>query len=166
MQKSKLIPEGKTIIDLNGCHTNLDNRGSHCGYCKGQKPDPGHAQWGITSTKMSVIDYQKLMDRGWRRCGTYYYKFDFENSCCQPYTIRLDTQEYQISASQKKVMKRFNKFLLGEIDMEGKSTVNNEEVKTGGEKMIVDQDQKASKKSDEDSQKKVAILETLTIICG
>jgi arginine-tRNA-protein transferase len=115
---------------------------------------------------MSVIDYQKLMDRGWRRCGTYYYKFDFENSCCQPYTIRLDTQEYQISASQKKVMKRFNKFLLGEIDMEGKSTVNNEEVKTGGEKMIVDQDQKASKKSDEDSQKKVAILETLTIICG
>ena len=41
------------------------------------------------------------------------------NSCCQPYTIRLDTREYTISQSQKKVMKKFNKFLAGEIDING-----------------------------------------------
>ena len=71
---------------------------------------------------MTVDDYQKLMDRGWRRCGTYYYKWDFEQSCCQPYTIRLREEEFKISKSQKQVMKTFNKFLKGQIDMNGKST--------------------------------------------
>ena len=130
MQKSSNpgIPAGKTIININSCHGNED-KGDHCGYCNGKKPDVGHSQWGITSPKMSVADYQILMDRGWRRCGTFYYKFDFERSCCQPYTIKLDTTEYQISKSQKKVMKRFNQFLLGEIDMEGKKVNKTEEVK-------------------------------------
>ncbi len=63
---------------------------------------------------MTTGDYQKLMDRGWRRCGAYFYKYDFEGSCCQPYTIRLDTTEFKITQSQKKVMKKFNKYLLGE----------------------------------------------------
>jgi arginine-tRNA-protein transferase len=52
-----------------------------------------------------------MMDRGWRRCGCYVYKYDLEQSCCQPYTIRLDITEFEISASQKKVLKKFNKFL-------------------------------------------------------
>jgi hypothetical protein len=79
--KKEEVPPGKTVIDLNSCHRNT-HRGSHCGYCKGKKKNPGHADWGITSDKMSVVDYQKLMDRGWRRMGTYYYKYDFTNSCC------------------------------------------------------------------------------------
>jgi arginine-tRNA-protein transferase len=89
---------GKTIVNLQGCHAN-NERSSDCGYCKGnpKKKNPGHLQWGITTPKLSVVDYQKLMDRGWRRCGQYSYKFDFEGSCCQPYTIRLDTTEFQIS---------------------------------------------------------------------
>ena len=62
---------------------------------------------------MTADDYQKLMDRGWRRCGEYYYKWDFEQSCCQPYTIRLDTKKFQASKSQKQVLKKFNKFLKG-----------------------------------------------------
>jgi len=117
MQKAK-IPPGTTVFDMNGCHTN-NRRGYRCGYCKNSKPKPGHSDWGYVSNRMSVVDYQKLMDRGWRRCGTYAYKYDFQNSCCQPYTIRLDTREYTISHSHKKVMKRFNKFLCGEIDMQG-----------------------------------------------
>jgi len=70
---------------------------------------------------MPVDHYQKLMDRGWRRCGTYYYKWDMEQSCCQPYTIRLDANEFEPTQSQKKVLKKFNKFLKGEIGMDGKS---------------------------------------------
>lgn len=62
---------------------------------------------------MTVDVYQKLMDRGWRRCGKYMYKYDFESACCQPYTIRLDVNEFQISKSQKKVLAKFNKFLNG-----------------------------------------------------
>ena len=118
-RQAQKVPLGKTVININGCHGNEDKEDT-CGYCKGTKGDQGACKWGITSHKMSVQDYQKLMDRGWRRCGGYYYKYDFEQSCCQPYTIRLDTTEYQISHSQRKVMKKFNKYLLGEIDTEGK----------------------------------------------
>eukprot|EP00347_Sterkiella_histriomuscorum_P012879 403366869 len=128
MQRTKVsIPPGKTVININGCHGN-DELDDHCGYCKGTKNTTGGYKWGITSHKMTVQDYQKLMDRGWRRCGGYYYKYDFEKSCCQPYTIRLLASEYQISHSQKKVMKRFNKFLLGEIDMDGKSVKAKEQM--------------------------------------
>lgn len=76
-----IIPSGKTIIDMNGMHSNT-RKGHTCGYCKGKKPNPGSCSWGLSSNKMSVDDYQKLMDRGWRRCGAYYYKYDFEKSCC------------------------------------------------------------------------------------
>jgi len=38
---------------------------------------------------MSVGAYKELMDLGWRRCGTYYYKVDYDKCCCRPYTIRL-----------------------------------------------------------------------------
>ena len=68
--------EALTYLNVNGCHGN-DMHSSHCGYCNGKKQPRGHKSWGITSTKMTVGDYQKLMDRGWRRCGTYYYKWDF-----------------------------------------------------------------------------------------
>jgi arginine-tRNA-protein transferase len=124
MQKAT-IPPGKTVIDLNSCHRN-NHRSSHCNYCKDSKSNPGHADWGIVSNRMSVVDYQKLMDRGWRRCGGYYYKYDFENSCCQPYTIRLDTRAFSINHSQKKVMKRFNKFLCVEIDLQGNKVIEEE----------------------------------------
>ena len=95
---SNKIPSDKTIIDINGMHTN-DNKSHHCGYCKNKKPNAGHSSWGITSLKMTVNDYKKLMDRGWRRCGTYYYKYDLQSACCRPYTIKLDTNEYYMSNS-------------------------------------------------------------------
>ena len=114
----------KTYIDVARSHLN-ERRGSECGYCHGTKPgiQPGHASWGISSTKMATEHYQKLMERGWRRCGAYYYKYDFTTACCQPYTIRLDVNEFEISKSQKKVLVKFNKFLNGEVDMGGKSVV-------------------------------------------
>lgn len=32
--------------------------------------------------------YQKMIDRGWRRSGTYCYKPDLRHSCCPQYTIK------------------------------------------------------------------------------
>lgn len=58
------------------------------------------------------------MDRGWRRCGDYYYKANLETSCCKPFSIRLDVGKYQIRRSHQKVMNRFNKFLNKEITLE------------------------------------------------
>ena len=53
-----------------------------CGYCNSKKPNPGSVSWGTGALRLSVDDYQIMMDKGWRRCGTYIYKYDLERSCC------------------------------------------------------------------------------------
>ena len=85
--------EGTTYLNAGRSHAN-DHGAESCGYCDGSKGKKGHKSWGITTPKLTVNDYQKLMDRGWRRCGDYSYKWDLEQSCCQPFTIRLDANEF------------------------------------------------------------------------
>ncbi|XP_038222784.1 arginyl-tRNA--protein transferase 1 [Zerene cesonia] len=86
-----------------------------CGYCKKPDTNYGHGLWAHT---MSVADYQNLIDRGWRRSGKYCYKPTLSIICCPMYTIRCRALEFRPSKSQKKVLKRFNKYLVGEIEPE------------------------------------------------
>ena len=55
-----------------------NNCSENCGYCKNNpeklqklKDEGKHGsyQWGFSSPKTTVQDYQDLMDKGWRRCG-------------------------------------------------------------------------------------------------
>ena len=73
-----LIKDGTSLVDFTIMHLNDKDMRDTCGYCDSKKPDPGSAQWGIVSPRISVDDYQHMMDRGWRRCGTYIYKYDLE----------------------------------------------------------------------------------------
>ncbi|CAI2360824.1 unnamed protein product [Moneuplotes crassus] len=123
----------KTHIDVNYCHANT-RKSSSCGYCKNNKDkiarltelDQKYSyQWGFSSPKMTVQDYQDLMNKGWRRCGEYYYKPDNQKSCCQLYTIRLEAEKYQPNKKQRKIMNRFNRYLLGTYEP-GKSASNEE----------------------------------------
>jgi arginine-tRNA-protein transferase len=88
-------------INLNYCH-GYDK--AECGYCK--KKDT-HVTCGLKAKKLTTNEYQEMMDRGWRRCGDYYYQPDNSKQCCKMLTIRLDTLRFQIRNSHKKVMKRF-----------------------------------------------------------
>ena len=120
-----------------------------CGYCNSKKENPGSATYGIGAPRLSVVDYQKMMDRGFRRCGNYVYKYDLEQSCCQPYTIRLDVTEFQISQSQKKVLKKFYKFLQsGDIP----PPKPDEKSKENKDKESLDANNKEEEKNDEDSK--------------
>ena len=96
-EKATLFRAGTNLIDVNYMHLNEKKKDDKCGYCKNSKQEPGSATWGIGAVRLSAADYQVMMDRGWRRCGTYTYKYDLEKSCCQPYTIRLDVTEFIIS---------------------------------------------------------------------
>ncbi|UJR28957.1 hypothetical protein I4U23_010174 [Adineta vaga] len=60
---------------------------------------------------MLVDDYQILMDRGWRKCGTYYYKALMKITCCPLYTIRCDVNNFEISRSQRRVIQTMNRFI-------------------------------------------------------
>lgn len=53
-----------------------------------------------------------MMDRGWRRSGTFCYKPNLRLSCCPQYTIRLDALEFKPSKSQRKLINRWNRFTL------------------------------------------------------
>jgi arginine-tRNA-protein transferase len=69
---------------------------------------------------MSCQDYQDLIDRGWRRSGKYVYKPAVTKSCCPPYTIKCDAINFQLSKSQKKVLKKMTKFIVsGSISTAG-----------------------------------------------
>ncbi|GBE79744.1 Arginyl-tRNA--protein transferase 1 [Sparassis crispa] len=53
-----------------------------------------------------------MIDRGWRRSGTYCYKPDLKRSCCPQYTIKLDALQFKPSRSQRKLLHRWNRFVL------------------------------------------------------
>ncbi|OWR49466.1 arginyl-tRNA-protein transferase 1 isoform 1 [Danaus plexippus plexippus] len=88
-----------------------EHEGYKCGYCKRPDTNYSHVMWAHA---MTVTDYQDLIDRGWRRSGKQCYKPTLEVICCPMYTIRCRALEFKASKSQKKVLKSFNKFLIGE----------------------------------------------------
>ncbi|KAL7321112.1 Arginyl-tRNA--protein transferase 1 [Mucor circinelloides] len=89
-----------------------------CGYCKGKDTS---ISFGIWAHSMTCSDYQDLIDRGWRRSGKYLYKPDLEKSCCPQYTIRLDTNRFNTTKSQKKIIHKFNRYIKGTWDPDPKA---------------------------------------------
>ncbi|KAJ6509921.1 arginine-tRNA-protein transferase [Mycena vitilis] len=87
-----------------------------CGYCKpaGQRrsaKSAAHAA-GLLANQLSCQVYQKMIDRGWRRSGTWCYKPDLKASCCPSYTIKLDAEHFKASKSKRKLINRWNRFML------------------------------------------------------
>nr|CAG4651823.1 EOG090X06AF [Triops cancriformis] len=93
-----------------------EHEGYKCGYCKGKDSNYSHGMWAHA---LRVIDYEDLINRGWRRSGCYCYKPTMNRTCCPQYTIRCLTTEFQLTRSHKKTLKKINRFLK-----EGKKSVN------------------------------------------
>ncbi|KAI3378373.1 hypothetical protein SNEBB_000137 [Seison nebaliae] len=92
-------------------YINLETTTNHCGYCSdaiyGQKTKSA----GLWVDRVKCEDYQLLMDRGWRRCGHYYYKPNLKYSCCRLYTIRLEPLKLNLKKSQKNVLRNFISYI-------------------------------------------------------
>ncbi|KAH9938554.1 arginine-tRNA-protein transferase [Fomitopsis serialis] len=94
----------------------LTPHNSTCGYCSppGRRSET-KSNWHAAECiplRMSCEAYQKMIDRGWRRSGTYCYKPDLKKSCCPQYTIKLDAHAFKLSRSQRKLLNRWNRFVL------------------------------------------------------
>ncbi|XP_053983183.1 arginyl-tRNA--protein transferase 1 isoform X1 [Hylaeus volcanicus] len=89
-----------------------EQKRDRCGYCKSPDTNFSYGMWAETLT---VQDYQALIDRGWRRSGHYCYKPHMDQTCCPAYTIRCEALKFNISKSQKKILKRMGKFLRNEL---------------------------------------------------
>ncbi|KAJ6599183.1 arginine-tRNA-protein transferase [Mycena vulgaris] len=92
---------------------------STCGYCsppgeRSATKSAAHAA-GLLANQLSCQVYQKMIDRGWRRSGQFgiwCYKPDLKFSCCPSYTIKLDALAFKPSKSQRKLINRWNRFIL------------------------------------------------------
>uniref|UniRef100_A0A3Q0KL67 Arginyl-tRNA--protein transferase 1 n=1 Tax=Schistosoma mansoni TaxID=6183 RepID=A0A3Q0KL67_SCHMA len=81
-----------------------------CGYCKNSSDDK-KTNWGMMAERLTVSDYQYMIDRGWRRSGTYCYKPLNDITCCPSYTIRCDALQFHLKKSHKRVLKNMYNFL-------------------------------------------------------
>ncbi|XP_062156461.1 arginyl-tRNA--protein transferase 2-like isoform X2 [Alnus glutinosa] len=72
---------------------------------------------GLWADSLTVDDYQDLLDRGWRRSGSYLYQPEMERTCCPSYTIRLRAADFIPSKEQLRVSRRMQRFLDGTLNI-------------------------------------------------
>lgn len=101
-----------TIIDGNYFH---GYTGGSCGYCHNPSKS---ISTGFQAKQVKPEDYEKMLCRGFRRCGNYYYKPNLFKSCCKLYTIKIDAINYTMRKSHRKALNKWNRFLAGEIDLD------------------------------------------------
>ncbi|ESW35524.1 hypothetical protein PHAVU_001G241900 [Phaseolus vulgaris] len=102
------MPKESVIVDCG-------RRRTSCGYCRSSRHNSiSHGMWAHSLT---VEDYQDLLDRGWRRSGSFLYKPEMEKTCCPSYTIRLKASDYVPSKEQLRVSRRIQRFLDGALDV-------------------------------------------------
>ncbi|KAH7359937.1 arginine-tRNA-protein transferase 1 [Pyrenochaeta sp. MPI-SDFR-AT-0127] len=78
---------------------------------------PFGASYYFSSNCLTVDVYQSLVDRGWRRSGTIFYKPDVLRHCCPHYTIRLPVASFKPSKDQRRAVNKWNDHVLGETYM-------------------------------------------------
>jgi arginine-tRNA-protein transferase len=64
---------------------------------------------------MHPYTYQVMAERGWRRCGTYYYKPDIKNGCCKLWTHRMDVNKFKIKKDQRKTVRQVVDWLADKV---------------------------------------------------
>ena len=126
--------ENDDTLEINIVRFNNDTKGHKCGYCK--NPEGSHS-FGTSIDNYPVQIYEKMMKDGWRRCGDYVYIPNIEKSCCKLYTCRLNVEDFKINKEQKKIMKRFRKYLSGEYEL-NKEKIKNEEKKINNKEINTD----------------------------
>ena len=110
--------QDEELLYINVAEMFEDNNPAGCGYCKHQtmKKSLNRHQFKFSVNSIPVIIMQNLMTKGWGKSGNIIYKYTYEKTCCKLYQPRVDINKFQISKEQKKVMKRFRKYLSGEYE--------------------------------------------------
>ncbi|KAK9767455.1 Arginyl-tRNA--protein transferase 1 [Basidiobolus ranarum] len=96
---------------------------SDCGYCS--QEDSSHS-YGLFAHTLTCKDYQHMINRGWRRSGTYVYKPNLRETCCRQYTIRLIAKDFQYTKKNRKIINRLNRYVNGEYVPEKLKTQTNQ----------------------------------------
>lgn len=117
--KNTEMAQGFSIIEYFSLYD-----GYSCGYCKSPNTNCSHQLW---AHRLTVQDYQDLIDRGWRRSGCVCYKPVLNLVCCPMYTIKCEALNFKTSKSQRKVLRKMGKFLRNELSADKSSVVKQDE---------------------------------------
>jgi arginyl-tRNA--protein-N-Asp/Glu arginylyltransferase len=113
-----------------------------CGYCGTN----GSTSIGMSSDLMQIVDYQQLIDRGWRRSGAYLYKPVMNKTCCPLYTIKCDALKFQMRKSQKLCLKTMRNYLQkGRESVKKQIEIQEKESKNQHKKEVKEQEDKSYK---------------------
>ncbi|CAM9212050.1 unnamed protein product, partial [Choristocarpus tenellus] len=93
----------QSLVELCGKYSNK------CGYCK--LGTNSSVSYGMLAARLTCADYQELIDRGWRRSGTFVYKPIMHETCCPQYTIRLEAEKFKPTKGQRHVLNRLHRYL-------------------------------------------------------
>ena len=107
----KFDQETCSIININRSHGYSSHKCSYSGV------EDGMTTCGFTAKQMSILDYRLLLDRGFRRCGNYYYQPDLFKCHSKLFTIRGVATEHKMRKSHKKIWNRWQRYLRGERDI-------------------------------------------------
>ena len=97
-----------------------DNKPSGCGYCKDRITNirkQTSYKYRIYLKSIPVDILEEMFEKGWSRCGDLIYRTIYEKTCCKLYQPRININNFKITNEQKKIMKRFRKFLSGEYEL-------------------------------------------------
>ena len=106
-------------LRINLCDMGPDFFPSGCGYCKDPITGKRHQtayKYRLNLNSIPIDIYEEMIINGWSRCGNLLYKTIYEKTCCKLYQPRVNINNFVISNEQKKIMKRFKKFLSGEYE--------------------------------------------------
>ncbi|EGG10531.1 uncharacterized protein MELLADRAFT_115462 [Melampsora larici-populina 98AG31] len=110
MNSTSTSPEFEMEIEPSGFSK------SKCGYC--HSTSPTSHQFGFWGHGLSPQYYQKLLNAGWRRSGSYLYLPYHPSTCCPPYPIRCSAKSFKPTKSQRQTLKRWKNFLIGPTSVE------------------------------------------------
>uniref|UniRef100_A0A6G1SG75 Arginyl-tRNA--protein transferase 1 n=1 Tax=Aceria tosichella TaxID=561515 RepID=A0A6G1SG75_9ACAR len=86
---------------------------SYCGYCKRSERQSGGGRrsYDMQTYSLRVSDYQVLLDRNWRRSGTFSYCPINQTTCCPNYPVICTATKFHLTRSQRKCIAKVNSYL-------------------------------------------------------
>ena len=90
----------KSIIEYHGEYSK-----TRCGYCKNSASTS--ISTGFVAHVLTVFDYERCINNGWRRSGRWvYHPTPIESNCCVLCTIRLNVERFEKTSKQKRVERK------------------------------------------------------------
>ena len=110
----------KSVIEYHGEYSK-----TRCGYCKNSSSSSSSSSisTGFVAHFLTVFDYERCINNGWRRSGRWvYHPTPIESNCCVLCTIRLNVERFQKTSKQKRVERKFERYLETGFETSSSST--------------------------------------------